>query len=91
MNNTTYLPKYALDQLSNRVAMKLEHFKAIYNYNSVWGGEIQNLCQQIDNDPRCVNSVIVNEKITNKEKISNDIYKFQARLTHLHSFVLPSS
>lgn len=84
MNNTTYLPKYALDQLSNRVAMKLEHFNAIYNYNSVWGGGIQKLCQQIDNDPRCVNSVIVNEKITNKEKISNDTYKFQARLTRIY-------
>ena len=84
MNNTTYLPKYALDQLSNRVAMKLVNFNAIYNYNSVWGGGIQDLCQQIDNDPRCVNSVIVNEKITNKEKISNDTYKFQARLTRIY-------
>ena len=84
MTNTPYLPKYVLDQLSNRVAMKLDFFASIYKYDSVWGGEIQTLCQQIDNDPRYVNSVIVNEKITKKERISSDTYKYQACLTRIY-------
>ncbi len=57
-NNTNYLPEYALNQLTDRVAMKLYHINHLYKADKVWDNVIT-FCQRIEAEPREVSTVIV--------------------------------
>ena len=46
-NNTNYLPEYALNQLTDRVAMKLYHINHLYKADKVWDNVIT-FCQRIE-------------------------------------------
>lgn len=59
--NTNYLPKYTLNQLADRVAMKVDYISRLYKADKVWENIIE-LCQEIEAEPRNVNTVIIEVK-----------------------------
>lgn len=60
-SKSPYLPKYTLDQLSERVCMKLTFFSNKFNTLNMWNG-IPELCVKIEEEPRAVSSVIADVK-----------------------------
>ena len=65
-NNTDFLPKFTLDQLADRVAMKLAYFNRRLTPENVWDLEaVIKPCQMIEDEPRSVNSVILEAKNNN--------------------------
>lgn len=68
--NTQILPLYTLDQLSERVCLKLPLFSYSYNAGNMWEGIIER-CQKIEDEPRAVDSVIAEAKKLTKEMASN--------------------
>ena len=60
-NNQSLVPQYVLDQLSDEVCMKLNYFHRIYTPANMWEGVID-ACEQIEQNPQAVNSVIVEAK-----------------------------
>lgn len=62
-NNTDFLPKFTLDQLADCVAMKVDYFNRQLNPDNVWNIEtVIKPCRMIEDEPRYVNSVIVEAK-----------------------------
>lgn len=68
--NTQFLPQYTLDQLSERVCLRLSYFRNFFNASNMWEG-IMERCQKIEDEPRAVNSVIAETKKLIKEMVSN--------------------
>ena len=64
-NNFEYLPKYTLNQLADRVAMKVDYFNRLYKPDNIWNGIIKS-CQTIEEEPRNVSTVIVDMKKDNE-------------------------
>lgn len=69
-DNKEYLPQYTLNQLSDRVAMKVDHFKRLFRADKVWDNII-GLCQKIEEEPRNVSTVIINLKKENVIAVSD--------------------
>lgn len=62
MSRTTVsLPQYTLDQLADRVALKVDYFNRILHADNVWEGVVER-CEKIEEEPRSVNSVILEIK-----------------------------
>ena len=57
-DNKEYLPQYTLNQLSDRVAMKLSYINRLYKADKVWDNII-GLCKRIEAEPRDVSTVII--------------------------------
>ena len=62
MDNNEFLPKYALNQLADRVALKVDYFDRFYNYDHIWTTRIIDYCKTIEKEHRDVNTVIVETK-----------------------------
>lgn len=75
--NTQFLPQYTLDQLSERVCLKLPHFWNFFNAGNMWEGIIER-CQKIEDEPRAVDSVIAEARKLTKGIITTP----QIRLYH---------
>lgn len=82
MKNNQYLPQYTLDQLSERVCIQLEGFKAVLNTKNMWDG-ITELCIKIENEPRAVNSVIAEAK-QNHSQVLGSVYLYNTVLTRVY-------
>lgn len=62
MNNSSeYLPKFTLDQLADRVAMKVDYINMLYKADKVWDSTIEQ-CLKIEDNPRNVSTVIIDAK-----------------------------
>ena len=57
-DSSKYLPMYTLNQLADRVAMKVDYISRLYKADKVWDNIIE-LCQKIEAEPRNVSTVIV--------------------------------
>lgn len=80
-NNFEYLPKYTLNQLADRVAMKVDYFNRLYKPDNIWNGIIES-CQTIEEEPRNVSTVIVDMKKENEIAVSGtSIKKYHCKLT----------
>ena len=80
-NNFEYLPKYTLNQLADRVAMKVDYFNRLYKPDNIWNGIIES-CQAIEEEPRNVSTVIVDMKKENEIAVSGtSIKKYHCKLT----------
>ena len=80
-NNFEYLPKYTLNQLADRVAMKVDYFNRLYKPDNIWNGIIES-CQTIEEEPRNVSTVIVDMKKDNEIAVTGtSIKKYHCKLT----------
>ena len=71
---TPFLPKYTFDQLSEQVCLRLSCIGNVLKTSDMWEG-IPELCQQIEDEPRAVNSVIAEVKTKSKVIIQNPIVR----------------
>ena len=84
MTNTPYLPQYTLNQLADRVALQLDYIKQLFKADSVWNG-IFELCQTIEEEPRNVNTVILESKKDNVNVLpSKSVKRYQIKLTRIY-------
>ena len=85
-NNTDFLPKFTLDQLADCVAMKMEYFKRRLNPDTVWNIEtVIKPCRMIEDEPRYVNTVIVEvKKDTSSFEPGTNIKRYHAILTRIY-------
>ena len=81
-----FLPQYTLDQLSERVCLKLQYFHIFYNSQTMWDG-IFELCRKIEEEPRAVSSVIAEAKLQNKLVIKDPLIR-QYNLTLTRVYVI---
>lgn len=83
-NISNYLPQYALNQLADRVAMKVDYISWLYNADKVWDNTIE-LCQRIEKEPRDVSTVIIELKKENGTAVSGtNIRWYHVRLTLIY-------
>lgn len=83
-NISNYLPQYALNQLADRVAMKVDYISRLYNADKVWDNTIE-LCQRIEKEPRDVSTVIIELKKENGTAVSGtNIRWYHVRLTLIY-------
>lgn len=85
-NNADFLPKFTLDQLADCVAMKVDYFNRQLNPDNVWNIEtVIKPCRMIEDEPRYVNSVIVEAKKDNVHFVSGtNIKQYHAILTRIY-------
>jgi len=84
MTNTPYLPQYTLNQLADRVALQLDYINLLFKADSVWNG-IFELCQTIEEEPRNVNTVILESKKDNVNVLpSTSVKRYQIKLTRIY-------
>lgn len=85
-NNADFLPKFTLDQLADCVAMKVDYFNRLLNPDNVWNIEtVIKPCRMIEDEPRYVNSVIVEAKKDNVPFVSGtNIRRYHAILTRIY-------
>ncbi|MBO7580326.1 MAG: hypothetical protein J6T38_02245 [Bacteroidaceae bacterium] len=77
-NNKIFLPQYTLDQLSEQVCLKLSYFN-----NSTWEG-VPELCKEIEQEPRAVDTVIMKVKRNYSSGVAQGIYKYHQVLTRIY-------
>lgn len=83
-NISNYLPQYALNQLADRVAMKVDYISRLYKADKVWDNTIE-LCQRIEKEPRDVSTVIIELKKENGTAVSGtNIRWYHVRLTLIY-------
>ena len=83
-DNSNYLPLYALNQLADRVAMKVDYISRLYKADKVWNSTIE-LCQRIEAEPRDVSTVIIEMKKDTGTAISGtNIRWYHVRLTLIY-------
>ena len=83
-DNLNYLPKYALNQLADRVAMKVDFISRLYKADKVWDSTIE-LCKKIEAEPRDVSTVIVEvTKDTGTAVSGTSIRWYHIRLTLIY-------
>ena len=83
-DNSNYLPQYALNQLADRVAMKVDYISRLYKADKVWDNTIA-LCQRIEAEPRDVSTVIIEVKKDTGTAVSGTNIKwFHVRLTLIY-------
>lgn len=85
-NNANFLPKFTLDQLADCVAMKVDYFNRQLNPDNVWNIEtVIKPCRMIEDEPRYVNSVIVEAKKDDVHFVSGtNIKRYHAILTRIY-------
>lgn len=85
-NNADFLPKFTLDQLADCVAMKVDYFNRHLNPDNVWNIEtVIKPCQMIEDEPRNVNTVIVEaKKDTSHFESGTNVLRYHARLTRIY-------
>lgn len=83
-NISNYLPQYALNQLADRVAMKVDYISRLYKADKVWDNTIE-LCQRIEAEPRDVSTVIIEVKKDTGTAVSGtNIRWYHVRLTLIY-------
>lgn len=83
-DNSNFLPKYALNQLADRVAMKVDFINKLYQADKVWDNTIE-FCKKIEAEPRDVSTVIV--EVTKDSRIAiggTSIKWYNIRLTLIY-------
>ena len=60
-DKSKYLPVYALNQLADRVAMKVDYINLLYKADNVWDRTIDQ-CLKIEDNPRNVSTVTIDAK-----------------------------
>ena len=81
INKSNYLPQYALNQLADRVAMKVDYISRLYKADRIWDNTIE-LCQEIEAEPRDVSTVIIEvSKDTGTAVSGTNIRWYHVRLT----------
>lgn len=85
-NNADFLPKFTLDQLADCVAMKVDYFNRHLSPDNVWNIEtVIKPCQMIEDEPRYVNTVIVEaKKDTSHFEPGTNVLRYHARLTRIY-------
>lgn len=84
IDNSNFLPQYALNQLADRVAMKVDYINRLYKADKVWDNTIE-LCQRIEKEPRDVSTVIIELKKDNGTAVSGtNIRWYHVRLTLIY-------
>lgn len=78
MNNKNFLPQYTLDQFSEQVCSKLSYFN-----NSNWEG-LPELCKEIEQEPRAVDTVIMKTKRNYSGGVAQGIYRYHQVLTRVY-------
>ena len=80
-DSSKYLPMYTLNQLADRVAMKVDYISRLYTADKVWDNIIE-LCLKIEAEPRNVSTVIVEvSKDTGTAVNGTNIRWYHVRLT----------
>ena len=83
-NNSSFLPQYTLNQLADRVAMKVDYISILYKADKVWDSTIE-LCKKIEAEPRDVSTVIVEvTKNTGIAVSGTSIRWYHVRLTLIY-------
>ena len=85
-SKSPYLPKYTLDQLSERVCLKLSFFSNKFNTSNIWNG-IPELCVRIEDEPRAVSSVFADVK-REDQRINTDPIVFTHNIILTRVYVL---
>lgn len=84
IDSSNYLPQYALNQLADRVAMKVDYISRLYKADKVWDNTIE-LCQRIEAEPRDVSTVIIEVKKDTGTAVSGtNIRWYHVRLTLIY-------
>ena len=84
IDSSNYLPQYALNQLADRVAMKVDYISRLYKADKVWDNTIE-FCQRIEAEPRDVSTVIIEVKKDTGTAVSGtNIRWYHVRLTLIY-------